>query len=394
MKLVLLTNILTPYRIPLFKAMAKAVDEFIVVLMVKNEENRQWEIGAPSFPVHILPGFHLRPRGADVSLHLNYGVSTLLRRLNPDAVMNAGFSLANMAAFVYCKRYHKPFIHWAHLSLQDGAHTSFLRRRIRHWLIGRSDGAIGESSHARNAFLHYGLAEDRVLTATMPLDVIQVHDEVLRCRQSAEYRRLRETYRSPILLSIGQIIKRKGYDELFAIYANVLRSAPDLTLLIVGDGVERERLQAEARQRGWNRVHFFGFVQSDCLPQYLALADAFIFHTLYDAFGLVLSEAMAAGLPVISSIHAFATHDLVEEGITGFRIDPRETESSSSTVLRVLSMAKERKVAIGQAAYRRILPCDATPTAANIVQFLRRVVGQAPRRSRASLKPDSHTLQE
>ena len=370
MKLTVLTNILTPYRIPLFQAMEEQVDEFSIVLMARQEENRRWTVEAPSFPVHVLPGVHIRPWGADVSVHLNYGVGNLLRRLNPDIVMNAGFAMANMAAFWYCKRYRKLFIHWAHLALQDGAQTSLPRRIIRHWLIRQSDGAIGESSHARNAFLHYGAASDRVLTATMPLDVIGLHHRVMKSKQTTEHQRLRNRLSKPVLLSIGQIIRRKGYQELFDIYERLLRTHPSASLLIVGDGPDRNRFESLAKSKHWQNVHFTGFVQAEELPLYFAVSDAFIFHTLYDPFGLVLSEAMAAEVPAVSSIHALATHDLIDDGITGFRIDPRQVESSAQTIGCLLDLSAHERSAMIQAAYRRVLSSDSRSSADRIVRFL------------------------
>ncbi len=387
MKLTVLTNILTPYRMPLFEAMAEQVDDFSVVLMAQQEENRQWEIEQAPFPVHVLPGLHLRPWGVDVSMHLNYGVGKLLRDLNPDVVVNAGFALANIAAFCYCRRHRKPFIHWAHLSLHDGAQTSFLRRRIRHWLIGQCAGAIGESSHARDAFIHYGADKARILVATMPLDVTGLHSQILSLRHTVEHLALHARFTKPVLLSIGQIIPRKGYQELFAIYERLIMTHPQTSLLIVGDGPDRPRLEAMTRQRGWNQVHFVGFIQARDLPRYFAVSDAFIFHTLYDPFGLVLSEAMAAEVPVVSSIHAMATHDLVEEGITGFRIDPREAELSAQTLRHLFDMSAEQRARLVRAAYQRVLPCDSRSSAEKIVQFLSSFC--RPSERRVALTPEA-----
>ncbi len=385
MKLTVLTNILTPYRIPLFQAMAEQVDEFSVVLMAQQEENRLWKIEDVPFPVHVLPGLHVRPWGAPVAVHLNCGVTALLRRLAPDIVLNAGFALANIAAYWYCHRTHTPFIHWAHLSLYDGAQTSFIRRRIRHWLIGHCDGAVGESSHARDAFIHYGAPKERVLVATMPLDVTGLHSRVLDLKRTAEHRALQESFSKPVLLSIGQIIPRKGYQELFDIYERLLTTHPHTSLLIVGDGPDRAHFEALAGQKGWTEVHFAGFVQAKELPRYFAISDAFIFHTLYDPFGLVLSEAMAAEVPVVASIHAMATHDLVEDGVTGFRIDPLQTESSAQAIRHLFDMSSQRRTSLIDAAYRRVLPCDSRNSAAKIVQFLASFRG--PRERRMEMTP-------
>jgi len=371
MKLAVLTNILTPYRIPLFQAMAEQVDEFSIILMAQQEENRLWKIEDVPFPVYVLPGLHVRPWGAPVAVHLNYGVTARLTQLDPDVVLNAGFALANMAAYWYCRRAHIPFIHWAHLSLNDGAQTSFVRRRIRHWLIGRSAGAVGESSHARDAFIHYGAPKERILVATMPLDVTGLHDRVLARKQLPETSTPLNTLSKPVLLSIGDRIPRKGYQELFAIYERLLTTHPRTSLLIVGDGPDRQHFETVVREKGWTRVHFTGFVQAQDLPRYFALSDAFIFHTLYDPFGLVLSEAMAAEVPVVSSIHAMATHDLVEDGVTGFRIDPLQPEASAETVRHLFDMSSDQRTRLIDAAYRRVLPCDSRTSASKIVEFLR-----------------------
>ncbi len=371
MKLTVLTNILTPYRLPLFEAMRDRVDEFSVLLMAQREENRQWTMDAVPFHVEVLPGVHLRPWNADVAIHCNYGVGAALRRLNPDVVLNAGFAPANVSAFLYCKLHRRKFVQWAHLSLQDGAQASAIRRHLRHWLVRHADGSIGESSHAREAFIHYGAVPERAITATMPLDVVGIRRRVAEARSRRVNSDRLGRLSKPVLLSIGQIIPRKGYQELFDLYERVLRSHPTASLLIAGDGRDRNRYEEQAQRRGWSNVRFAGFVQANDLPEYFAVSDAFIFHTLYDPFGLVVSEAMAAGIPVVSSVHALATLDLVEEGVTGFRIDPRDAEASAESVRRLLDLPAARRAAMVDAAYERVLPCDSRPSADRIVRFLR-----------------------
>lgn len=370
MKLVVLTNILTPYRVPLFAAMNRRVEALTVLLMAEREENRQWELGTAPFKTRVLPGFHVRLPGRDVSLHLNRGVARALREIGPDVVLSGGFGPANIAALAYCRLSRTRFVNWAHLTLHDGAEASPLKRFLRRRFAGWSDGCIGESTQAREAFLHYGADPDRVLVSLMPLDVRRIHRSVVEHRAGPEFAAHRSRYRGPVLLSIGQLVPRKGYAQLFAIYEQVLAYGHEPTLLVVGDGPDRTRFEQSAREKGWRRVHFVGFVQHEDLPFYLALADVFLFHTLYDPFGLVLSEAMAAELPVVSSIHAVSTHDLIEEGVTGFRMDPTHTMESADTVHRVLTLSPEQRAAIGQAAYRRVLECDVETAAEKTVRFL------------------------
>ena len=388
MKVAVLTNILTPYRIPLFEAMRDRVDSLRVLLMAEREENRDWTLGNVSFEHEVLPGLHVKLPGADVSVHWNRGVIRALRRAPPDIVLSGGFAPANAVAWLYCRARRRPFIGWGELTAREALSASAWRRGVRRALISGSDGAIASSSDARDAFLLYGASEPSVLTAVMPVDVEYFHSRAVTHRDSPWCQGERARYASPILLSVGRLTERKGFRELFALYAEVLRSRPNVTLLIAGDGPERQRYEAYVRAQAWTRVHFLGFQQAESLTKYLSLADVFLFHTLSDPFGAVLSEAMAAELPPVASVYAAATRDLIHDGVTGFRIDPRDAQASARTILRVLQMAPRERAAIGAAAYARVKQFDIRSTADAMVGFMASVLER--RRSGAPLQTAAH----
>lgn len=371
MNLAVVSNILTPYRIPLFEAIGKRVDRLHVLLMAKREENRDWTLGAATFQHEVLPGFHVKLPRAEVSMHVNHGVMRALRRVNPDVVLSGGFAPANLTAWLYCRLYRRPFVGWGELSMQDVAKASLLKRGLRRMMTSWSDGAIASSSEAREVFLHYGAAASKIQTAIMPIDVEYFHAQAMVWRNSEWFKRERARYTSPILLSVGRLTEHKGYRELFAIYEAVVKQRPDASLLIVGDGPDRAIYESHVRSQNWRNVHFLGFRQADEVVKYLALADLFVFHTLSDPFGAVLSEAMAGELPVVSSIHAAATKDLVDDGVTGFRIDPKHTEQSTQVLLRVLAMTSSERAALGRAAYDRVRCHDIDTTADHMVDFLK-----------------------
>ena len=378
MKLAVVTNILTPYRLPLFEQFGRRTKECTVLLQAEREENRQWRLGSITFKAEVLPGFHFRSRGAEVSLHLNYGVLRRLRRLQPDVVLSGGFAPAHVAAHVYCKLFGKRYVQWGEFTLNDGAERSPLRRSVRRLLVGGADGCIASSEAAQDAFQHFGAAVDSILTASMPFEAEALHQRVNMCRELLPKATTHQRYPGPVLLSVGQLIPRKGYEELFAIYREVIRVRPEVTLLIAGDGPCRQAYERFIRSEHWSRVVFLGHVHEQELPRYLALADLFVFPTRYDAYGLVLAEAMAAGLPVVSSIHAAATQDLVEEGVTGFAMNPGDILASAKTILRVLALSIEQREVIGRAAYERVRSCDTEPTADRMIRFLRTVVYSGP----------------
>lgn len=72
--------------------------------------------------------------------------------------------------------------------------------------------------------------------------------------------------------------------------------------------------------------------------RYYAIVDVLVFPTLADTFGAVIAESMVAEPAVVSSIHAAATEDLIEDGKTGFAIDPLDISGSVRTILNVLAL--------------------------------------------------------
>jgi len=379
MNLAVVTNILTPYRVPLFQALHERVERLRVLLMADREENRQWEIPAGSFEYEVLPGFHVKVPAAEVSVHVNRGVMRALRRIDPDLVLSGGFAPANVAAWAFCRLRRRAFIGWGELSMQDVAKDSILRRGLRRTMTLWSDGSIASSSEAHDAFVHYGAPPTRILTSLMPVDVEYFHASARACRLSNWWRMERSRYAGPILLSVGRLTERKGYRELFAIYERLVQRRPDLSLLIVGDGPERARYEDHVRAQGWQHVRFLGFRHPPELIQYFALADAFIFHTLFDPFGAVLCEAMACEVPVASSIHAAATRDLIDHGVTGWRIDPREAAASAAALHEILQLGGAQREGLIARAYAKVKQSDTPATAGAMVAFMTSMLERAKR---------------
>ena len=107
-------------------------------------------------------------------------------------------------------------------------------------------------------------------------------------------------------------------------------------LVLLGDGPEKESLVRQVADLGLTDVvHFPGFRQYDELPKYYWGADAFLHASTTEQWGLVINEAMAAGLPVIASSRCGSTTDLVIDGETGFVFDPLDTETLTDRMIRI-----------------------------------------------------------
>ena len=137
----------------------------------------------------------------------------------------------------------------------------------------------------------------------------------------------------PVGLFVGRVAHEKNIGFLLRMWAKALENNPELLLLIVGDGPAMPDLQRMATSLGIERsVRFLGYLdrEGDLLDCYAA-ADVFVFSSLTETQGMVLPEAMAAGLPVIA-LSRMGTCDILEPG-KGCIVPPENEQSFAKAVV-------------------------------------------------------------
>ena len=129
----------------------------------------------------------------------------------------------------------------------------------------------------------------------------------------------------------GQMIGRKGVDQLLAAFATLPENA---RLLLVGREADLPSLLANLAAPVRERVRYAGFQAPDALPRFFAQADAFVLPSRYDGWGVVVNQALGAGLPIIASDCVGAAHDLVREGENGFTFPAGDANALAAAMLR------------------------------------------------------------
>lgn len=154
-----------------------------------------------------------------------------------------------------------------------------------------------------------------------------------------KYRKeIRERYgisqESKVLLYTGRLLDWKN---IKVILEAVNIKHENYVILIVGDGPERENIESLAKEYNLN-VIITGFIkeQAEVFKHYYA-GDVFVFPTSHEAWGLVVNEAMAAGLPIISSNEAGASFDLVHDGENGYVFNYNDPQTLSLEINKVFS---------------------------------------------------------
>ncbi len=171
---------------------------------------------------------------------------------------------------------------------------------------------------------------------------------------------LRLEHGRPVALFASKLQQRKRTGDLIEAFRRTCRDAVLACrpyLVIVGDGEERARLEAQTAAAGLEDVRFAGFRNQTELPFFFALADLFVLPSRHEPWGLIVNEAMASGCPVLVSSEVGAAADLVQDDITGFIFPAGNIDALTAALVRALA-DPARLAQMGVAASQHIASWD------------------------------------
>jgi glycosyltransferase involved in cell wall biosynthesis len=278
----------TPYVVARFNAAAQRPElDFHAVFSRPREPDRSWDVdeSAWQFPARYLsrvkvPVQELRRLRPDVFI-LEYD------RWNLALGAIAGFAAARRVGF----RVLPNFDAWSR--------RTWWREIAKNVLFRAIDGAKVPGQDGAALAARYGLPAELATVVTQSIDVAHYGRALDMPAGERQSRRAALGLSGCAFLYVGRVWAGKGLDELFAAYRQVRSVRDDVSLLVVGNGVDYERYAR--RELATPGVTFAGFVQPADLPRWYALCDVLVFPTHGDPNGLVVEEALAAGRPVIAS---------------------------------------------------------------------------------------------
>lgn len=323
MKVLFLTNVPSPYRVDFFNELGKYCDLAVLFeTYVAKSRDSSWKtdnfinftafflkgikVGeAESFSLEVLP--HLSKKKYDVIVVGMYSSPT------------------GMMAIEYMKLRKIPFV----ISSDGGLikDDKGIKHKLKARYIGAASAWLSTGFATTEYLCHYGACKDQVyvypFSSVKDEDILlepvsQIEKDKLRCALGMKEQR--------IILSVGQFIYRKGYDVLLKACKDV---DENIGIYIIGGEPTEEYLRLQKELKLTN-VHFVGFMRKDQLSKYYRAADLFVLPTREDIWGLVVNEAMAYGLPVITTDKCVAGLEMVENGITGDIIPVESVEALSS----------------------------------------------------------------
>ncbi len=350
-RIAIVTEIISPYRIPVFNALAKIQDVELKVIFLSETDSalRQWRVYKEDirFSYEVLPSHRLRVGG--LKLLLNSGLSAALQKFSPDSIICGGYNYAaSWQAQGWARRHKTRFVLWSESNQQDARGRSRPIKLLKARFLRGCDGFVVPGRSASSYLKSFAVDANRIATAPNAVDndFFAAQAEKVRSNEST----LRENLGLPqrYILFVGRFVREKGIFDLLDAYARLGSDVrAKVGLVFAGDGVARESLASRAKEISPGQIFFPGFAQREDLAALYALTEVLVLPTHSDPWGLVVNEAMACGLPIIVSDVAGCASDLVEDGWNGYVVPSRNAEKLTvaiDSILRQPELARQMKL--------------------------------------------------
>lgn len=339
MNVVYIVQRIGPYHQARFNQLAKDLSskgsQLNIVEICQIDGEYEWDIvkGEMHFSRSVL---FEKEYGAIGFIDLLKGLFGCLKILNPDVVCIPGWSAKEAKiSLLWCKLHKVKSI-----LLSDSSELDFVRNSIKEFVKGQIIKLYNV------AFVAGTPQKDYVLKLGMDSEKIMKGYDVVDNRYFFNNRN--KTYQpNGYILAIGRFLRRKNFSMLIEAY-DVYRKKVEnpKKLLLCGSGEELTNiiyLISELQIEEF--VELPGFIQYNELPKYYSNASVFIIPSISEQWGLVINEAMASGLPILSSDRCGAKFDLVQEGVNGFIFNPFDVQSISNTLIKfdILSDLKKQQ---------------------------------------------------
>lgn len=324
-----LTNAPTPYKVAFWEELGKLCN-LTVLLEVDNskERNSSWRTGKRNnYTEIVMPNLYRNDSGAFCPV-----VSKYLKKKNGIVIINGYNTLTGIFSIIFLKIHRLPYIISADGGLlkQEKKYTYLIKKM----LIQGAEGYLSSGSITDKYLIHYGVNKHRI--GHYPFTSVS-EQQVLKCIiDNQKKRMIRENLGidcENMILFVGQIIPRKGIDVLLNACCGL---SNDTKVYLIG-GKPTEEYKKIIDDNKLDNVEFLDFIQHDQLKEYYMAADIFVIPTREDIWGLVVNEAMAYGLPVITTNRCVSGMEMIRNKDTGIIVKVNDVKGLHNAILKLLN---------------------------------------------------------
>jgi glycosyltransferase involved in cell wall biosynthesis len=333
---VLMTNCIAPYSLPMLRRLSSSLASLRILVSTPMERDRHWKPVWDGLDVAVQKSFTIAHRrffqqGFSEAFfrHFPYDSLARLYRIQPQVVISAQLGFRTLQAILYRRLNPKcRLILWVDASEHTEREIGRMRTEMRRRFLRAAEAVLVNGASGEKYVERLGVPIERIVRAPYSTDMAAFTGLPLT-RDPVSARRL---------LHVGQLVERKGLERfLRALTVWAERHADQRReLWFLGDGPLRDKLRSTSLPANLT-LSFFGNVPYADVCSFYAQCGVLVLPTLADTWGLVVNEALAAGLPVFGSRYSQAVLELVHDGVNGWTFHPDRGQELHCSLDRMLS---------------------------------------------------------
>lgn len=204
-----------------------------------------------------------------------------------------------------------------------------LLKKIQKTVASQAHRVIVPSNYLKKIVVNWGVSTDKISVVYNSFDFDKVLDD-------KEKLRIELGVTGKVVLSAGRLVPWKGFDTLIRVVGKMSGDIKDLSLIVIGDGPDREKLDNIIKENNIANVKLIGSVDQNTLFKYLKSADVFVLNTAYEGFSHQLLEVMAIGIPIITT-NVGGNPELIEDGKNGLLVEYNNEKQLGDSIVKILN---------------------------------------------------------
>lgn len=342
MKILFITNVASPYRVDFFNELGKYSDLTVLFEKRKSDERgNAWD----GYQFLNFKGVFLHGKSINTDTAICPGVVRYVKDRSFDHIICANFtSPTGMIAIEYMR------LHGIHYWLEsDGGFAKDgkgIKEKLKKHFIAGAKGYFSTAREHDKYYLAYGAPKE--LLYRYPFTSLK-REDLMPVRPSDEektaLKKILGIKEEKCIISVGRFSYLEGTGKGFDTLLNMAEQLDNsIGVYIIADTPTDEFLRRkEAGGEKLSNLHFIDYMKKNVLFQYYRAADIFMLLTRGEAWGLVINEAMAHGLPVITTSKCVAGMELVKNGENGYIIEPGNETIALESAMRILDSDELRE---------------------------------------------------
>lgn len=331
LKVLYLTNIPSPYRVSFFNELGKLCD---LTVLFERKTSDEREDSWHDYNFENFDGIFLENIKYKKNQALSIDFIKYISKKSYDHIIVGGYSTPTGALLInYLKIKKIPFV----LNIDGGMineKESNFKKLIKKYFISSASVWLSTGEVGSKYLEYYGANKKNIFTypftTLMEVDMFQ---QLLDKDHKVKLRKELGLEGNRIILTVGQFIHRKGFDILIKACSLI---SSNTSIYFIGGNPTKEYLDLKNTLQLEN-IHFLGFKSKDEISRYYRASDLFVLPTREDIWGLVINEAMANGLPVITTDRCVAGLELVKNYDNGFIVPVESVDELSIRINEIIN---------------------------------------------------------